>query len=260
MLTFIGCLDRPHVAFTRNLLDRGEKMFRIDKDFQPEPIQRSQVYKMKRLYHRTWGPKVLRLVDTYYEPQLAMQYLLEANPNVKTYCEQFPKIDEYVNGKRLRHIFSFWVRYWNRVEELVQVVHKRQLVTNQRGELEPKRWADICQWSATQGYKCRFVVEKTGELKNRIFIDNWEQILHFIQSGMERDNNNIIERVHAAVSSREVLRISDLPRVFPMEHPDELNETLLMLLHRGKVKIDLSRHLLNESFPVEPANEITRTD
>lgn len=233
-------------------------MLRQQRSFdnsRPEPVARSPGYKMRRMHYRTWSPKVGRLVDTYSPSAWARQLRLEFNPEVVRYCEMFPGIDEYVNGKRLRHVFTFWVQNRGGAEELIQVIPKRELVPNAAGDLVPPRWDDITTWSAQQECSCSFIIEGTELRKHAILVENWAQILPYVQSGLERQNRELTERVHAAIRAREVLMIADLPRVFPKADPGELIEVLFVLLHAGRVRIDLTRQSLKFSMEVEPADE-----
>jgi len=222
---------------------------------RPEPLKRSPGFKMSRAHHRAWSPKLKRFTDSYSPAEWTFLLQLEGDPTVRTYCEQFPSIDEFINGKRLRFVFTFWVEYRDGREELISMVKKRELVPNLAGDMEPARWADICAWCAQHGLQCRFVVEGTGELKNTTQTDNWAQILPYVRSGIEKPNPELADRVHAAVLAREIGVISDLSRVFPSEEPCELNEVLFVLLHAGRITIDLAHEAIHQNTKVGVTNE-----
>jgi hypothetical protein len=215
------------------------------------PLIRSPGFKMSRMYYRLWGPKVGRFVDLYGASERAACLLLEGDPTVRKYCEQTPNIDEFINGKRLLHVFTFWVQYRDGHEELIEIVRKRDLVPNDTGQPEPVRWRDKCEWAATRAHNCRFIVEGTGDLRNHTLIENWAQILPHVQSGQAREDVSITLRIEAAVRAREILTLTDLPRVFPEQQPQELLEQFFVLLHRGRVRMELSREALNWTLRVE---------
>lgn len=221
----------------------------------PEPTQRSPGFKIHRPHYRTWGPKIARFADTYNSSQWALQLLLEGNPKVRAYCEEFPRIDEYVHGKRLRHVFSFWVDYGEGPAELIEVVARRSLVLNAAGDLEPERWRDKTEWATQHGLCCRYLVKGTGELKNAVLIENWAQILPHVQCGLARPNPALAERILGAVRSREAHTLADLPRIFPAEDPQSLHEVLFVLLHAGWVRIDLTREPLNPTLRLEAVHD-----
>lgn len=222
---------------------------------RPEPLKRSPGFKMSRAHHRAWSPKLKRFTDSYSPAEWAFLLWLEGTVAVRTYCEQFPSIDEFVNGKRLRFVFTFWVEYCDGREELVSLVRKRDLVPNLAGNLEPARWGDIGTWCAQHGQHCRFVVEGTGELKNSILTANWAQILPYVRSGIEKSNQNLADRVHAAVLAREIHVISDLTRAFPTEEPGELSEVFFVLWHAGRVTIDLTGEAIHQNTRVGTTDE-----
>lgn len=222
---------------------------------QPEPFVRSPGYKIHRAHYR--APKLKRFTDSYSPADWRFLLHLEMNPVVLTYCEQFPSVDEFVSGKRLRHVFSFWAKYRDSQEELISVVSKKSLVPNHAGDMEPKRWSDLCAWAEQHGLRCRFVVAGLAELKNQVLTVNWEQILPYVRSGFERPNLGLSERIHAAVVSREIRVISDLSRVFPKEDPGELLEQVFVLLHGGRVAIDLTREPVQQQSLVGVGHENT---
>lgn len=222
---------------------------------RPEPLKRSPGFKMSRAHHRAWSPKLKRFTDSYSPAEWALLLQLEGDPAVRTYCEHFPSIDEFINGKRLRFVFTFWVEYRDNREELISVVRKRDLVPNHAGDMEPTRWRDIGTWCAQHGFPCCFVVEGAGRLKNSILTANWAQILPYVRSGIEKQNQALADRVHAAVLAREIRMISDLPRIFPTEEPSELNEVLFVLLHAGRITIDLAREPIHQDMKVGATHE-----
>lgn len=221
----------------------------------PEPLKRSPGFKMSRAHHRAWSPKLKRFTDSYSPAEWMILLQLEGDPAVRTYCEHFPSIDEFINGNRLRFVFTFWVEHRDGREELISVVRKRDLVANHVGDMEPSRWGDICTWCAQHGLHGRFIVEGTGELKNSTLTANWAQILAYVRSGVEKPNQDLVDRVHAAVRAREISVISDLPRVFPTEEPCQLNEALFVLLHAGRITIDLAREAIHLNTKVGTTNE-----
>jgi hypothetical protein len=222
---------------------------------RPEPLKRSPGFKMSRAHHRAWSPKLKRFTNSYSPAEWTLLLQLEGGPAVRTYCEHFPSIDEFINGKRLRFVFTFWVEYRDGREVLISVVKKRDLVPNLAGDMEPLRWRDICTWCTQHGLQCRFVVEGTGELKNSTLTINWAQILPYVRSGIEKPNADLADRVHAAVRAREIGVISDLSRVFPAEEPGELNEVLFVLLHAGRITIDLALEAIHQNTKVGVTNE-----
>jgi len=222
---------------------------------QPSPKKYLKGYKAGRLHHRTWGPKLGRMVDTYSEPAWVLQLMLEANLDVRMYCEKYPTVDEFINGKRLRHTFTFWVQYFGGSEELIDVPDKRELISNAVGDPEPRRWQDIQEWCIQNDYQCRFILKHSPELKNNALIDNWQQILPHLQSGYEKRNTDLEQRLHGAILAREVRMSTELTQRFPKEDPVKLFQSLFILLHIGKVHIDLSTQDINECFDIEVPHE-----
>jgi hypothetical protein len=158
-----------------------------------------------------------------------------------------------VNGKRLRFTFTFWVSHRDGREEVVTIVEKkRDMEPNTIGEYEPPRWNDLKEWSFRRGYECRFLLRDTAQLKNRIMINNWVQVLPFVARSLRFPNPDLTDRVQAAVESHEVLTLADLPRVFPTEDPEELVQRLFHLVHNGKVRIDLTHEAITQAHKVEP--------
>lgn len=219
------------------------------------PLIRSPGFKVGRMYYRLWGPKVRRFVDLYGACARAMFLLLESDPRVRRYCEQAPQVDEFIGGKRLTHVFTFWVQYRDGREELLEIASKRDLVPSDIGEPEPKRWRDKCAWATARHHECRFRVEGAGDFKNYTLIENWAQILPHLQNGYAREGLEITANIEAAVRAREILTLSDLAHVFPKHHQQELLDQFFVLLHRGRVRMDLSREALNWTLRMEAPHD-----
>lgn len=220
----------------------------------PAPTKLSRGMKMHSNFFRMHGPKVGRLVDCYSKPEWHFFLTLEGDPNVGTYCEKFPKIDEAVNGRKLFYIFSFWVRYVDGAEELVGVHWRRKLTQNQIGDLAPERWDDINDWCTRQSVRCRFVTD--AELnKVEILTDNWAQILPHVQRGSARQKPELAERILGAVRAAEIRTINDVANVFPNDNVEELQDLLFVLVHQGRVFIDLKKEPVTRISKVEIVHE-----
>jgi len=206
----------------------------------PQPVSLPKNFKLHSNWFRTYGPKVRRLVDSYSELEWRFLLSLEADPNVRVYCEQFPRIDQPINGKKLNYVFDFWVRYQDGSEALIEIKPVNKLVRNMLGELTPARWDDITEWCNENQCKCRFVTDKDLKLLEKL-TDNWAQILPHIQRAEVRRNDKLLARIIAAVTSHEVGMINDLGKVFPTEDLEELHDLLFLGLHRRQIVIDLTK-------------------
>lgn len=204
----------------------------------PTPKKLPRGMRMHSNYFHPFGPKVGRLVDCYSSHEWRFFHLLEADPNVRTYCEEFPEIDESVNGKKLKYTFDFWVHYVDGTEELIEIKPVDKLARNKLGEPAPKRWDDICDWCARQPIACRFVTDEEID-QHSLRIENWTQILPQVQRGVKRKTDDLIERIEGAVRARSVRVIGDLPRNFPDIDVETLQDLLFVLLHRGQVRMNL---------------------
>ena len=88
-----------------------------------------------------------------------------------------------------------------------------------------------------------------------MLIENWAQILPHVQRGLARPNSELAQWILGAVRSREAHTLADLPRIFPAEDPQSLHEVLFVLLHAGRVRIDLTREPLNPALRLEAVHD-----
>lgn len=204
----------------------------------PQPVPLPKNFKLHSNWFRTYGPKVKRLVDSYSELEWRFLLTLEADPNVRVYCEQFPRVDEPVNGKKLNCVFDFWIRYQDGSEELIEIKPVSKLTRNALGELAPPRWDDINEWCRLHQCKCRFVTDENLKQHEKL-TDNWAQLLPHIQRAVTRNNDGLLARIVGAVVSSEVAVINDLGKMFPAEDTEELQDLLLLALHQRRVAMDL---------------------
>lgn len=220
----------------------------------PTPTKLSRGMKMHSNFFRTYGPKVGRLVDCYSEAEWRFLLTLEADPNTRTYCEKFPKIDEAVNGRKLFYIFSFWVRRVDGAEELIGVHRRKKLTRNQIGDLAPERWDDVSDWCVRQSVRCRFVTDMELN-KVETLTNNWAQILPHVQRGIARQKPELAERILGAVRAAELRTIDDLAKVFPNDDVEELQDMLFVLVHQGRIFIDLQKEPVTRASKVEIVRE-----
>lgn len=217
----------------------------------PTPKKRSKAYRMKRMYHRCWSRKLNRMVDCFGAAQWKYFLLLEMDPKINTYCEQYPDVDEFFNGKRFRFVPSFWVLNKDGKEKLIELVSSESLIASACGtDRVPKNYERKRDWAVIRNVDYEFIIYEDKRFKDHLLFENLSQILPFVCAS---DNNYDLElenKVLGAVKSNEVVRISDLMRVFPQESYLDLYKSTFSLFHQGRVSADLTKERLSGALKI----------
>ncbi|MDR6496803.1 hypothetical protein J2797_006735 [Paraburkholderia terricola] len=164
-----------------------------------------------------FSPKLARRVMFYRRALLEQWLLLEANPQVITFCER----PGYVLINEDRHLADFWVRYVDR-EELVVLSEliSRSNVDASGAEL------DACT------AEVRFVA--SAELAAaRAWTDNWQRILPYLVA-----NRGLVPAPLSLAIVQfvdEPRRLLDIEREFLTSDPVIVRTALFSLLHSGRV-------------------------
>jgi len=204
----------------------------------------SRKFKQHANWFRFYGPKAGRMVDAFSEWEWRQLHLLEADPNVRTYCEQFPKIDVRVFGEQLMYVFDCWVQYQDGAEEMLEVKPVEDLVTSQTtGEKAPRRWDLIGEWARQNQYAIRFVTDE-DLLKNELLFENWIEIMPYVRRALKRKNPALAARVLGEISTGP-LTIGELLRGLSDTSDQDVLDQLFTLLHQNKIWINVAEESLS---------------
>jgi hypothetical protein len=164
-----------------------------------------------------FSPKLARRVMYYRRPLLEQWLLLEADPNVITFCER----PGYVLFDGYRRLADFWVRYSDR-HELVFLTHSMigDSAKTSRRDLDcnafPIRLVALAELAAA-----------------RIWTDNWQRMLPYLVANRRLVPPTLPRAIIESLG--EPRRLLAIEREFSAGDPVLVRTALFGLLHRGQV-------------------------
>lgn len=114
----------------------------------PTPIVMPRSSKYGNNFWNSEGPKVeMREVTLYSDLEFDHWVSVETNPDVETYCEQFPEISYVLNGELHTSVFDMWIKLRNGLIKCREVKYESELNPN-----DPRNSRTLQQVKAQQTY------------------------------------------------------------------------------------------------------------
>jgi len=210
--------------------------------YTPINIKRNTWYGSN--YWESYSNKVGRIVRFFSELEYEHWILLEANPKVKTFCEQPLRIKCLYEGEKVESIFDMWVYYHDGYEEFLEVKYSKELDPN-----NPKAKRSIRQ-TTIQKYWCKendknYRIIKDSEVRsNMIYLSNLKQILYFTKIQNENIGidywNEVLEKI-----SKEQIQIIDILNSIVTIPKDKVLRTIYSMILDNKIRSDIQDKILS---------------
>jgi hypothetical protein len=170
------------------------------------------------------APKIGRRIRFFHKLPLQQWVLLEADPDVETYCER-PIVTNHENIKN--RIVDFWVKRKDQ-EEILFIRKPKQNKHQPDITNDPAFKA----WVKDQNINIK-VVTASEILAQPIYLENWQTILHFLASNMELVSNDLIEKVIDTCKANSEITLESITNCLSSQDPMLVYTAFFMLLHKG---------------------------
>jgi hypothetical protein len=205
---------------------------------QPIVMPRSSKYGSN--YWNSEGPKVgMREVTLYSDLEFDHWVSVETNPDVETYCEQYPEISYVINGELHTTIFDMWLKFRDGTIIYHEVKYESELNIE-----DPRNSRTLRQIEAQQAYciengiNYEIVTDKVLR-KNHNELENRLKIISYVKNNPEpKAAAHILGYV-----CRERISLQTLADLISIPYP-RVHDACLWLYYHGAIHLNIDEILI----------------
>ncbi|MEC0107378.1 TnsA endonuclease N-terminal domain-containing protein [Paenibacillus taichungensis] len=213
--------------------------------YQPIKVLRSKKYGNN--YWTPRGNKVdKRIVELYSDLEYDHWLLVDADPEVITYCEQPLEISYVLNGQLRTSIFDMWILKKGGAEIFVEVKYKMELTSKLPKHARTQRQIEAQREWCRMNNKHYVVRTEEDVRKGRHSIENRTSLcMAVVNSKKPVYSNEVLYFIpFKGITIKEI--VQELPRL-PV---GEILLTLKWLLYEGKIKANMEDQLIGFEMEV----------
>ena len=195
--------------------------------------------------------KLRRNVTLYSNLEYDHWALVEADPEIKTFCEQPLKIQiRLPSGAIVTTIFDMWIRRKSGIEEFREIkFHEELFSANSKSRIvrqieAQKKWCDL------KGISYTVVTEKVIRA-DPVYLLNCKLILRHL--GMTRHLSLALysERIRVAFKQLNICSLGELENYFPDDESQIIRSAIFDLIISGQIKASLHDESFDKNTKLE---------
>ncbi|RAP25923.1 hypothetical protein C2W64_02283 [Brevibacillus laterosporus] len=170
--------------------------------------------------------------------------LIEANPQIITFCEQPKKVEWLVVEKLLHSIFDMWIERKDGSQSFIEIKYQIDLdPQNPRSERSLRQTHLQRKWCEENNYD--YLIQTEKEIRNNpILLDNYKEIIPYIQQN-RISHNDLDQHLVMQKIGKDRITIKQLREDFSHFSPSRLKQTLYSLILSGVVEANVDKVALN---------------
>ena len=206
----------------------------------PGPADNVRPFKSHR--YDVFGLKVQRRLTLFGELALVGFILLEADPDITSYCER-PIVIEEIKPKR---VVDFWVQRGHS-EELWFLLRPSELKWLERDNAPTKAFS---AWAESRGLVVQLIALNATSLSDAR-IRNWGEIIRWLSANLRHVDESLIQKVIELCCNN--VPIWAVEEALSSEDPILVRTAIFRLVHQGRLRLnDIDTSLIGADTIVEP--------
>lgn len=198
----------------------------------------------------TFSPKLDRRVCLYSDLEYFHWLLVEATPDIETYCEQPLEMRSSVLGRDAKSIIDMWVRFRDGTEEYREVKYGQDLIEGGGRHRVVRQLAVQRAWCSRHQVS-HVVMEESAILANPLLLENWRTIITHLTIHRNLTTSGIESSMQRLLASSGPISIGELSRQFVGPSPLQVHTAAFRLLHGGAVTAPLDTQPLSYRLTVQ---------
>ncbi|HBB94689.1 MAG TPA: hypothetical protein DC054_04805 [Blastocatellia bacterium] len=201
-----------------------------------------------------FSPTLKRIVVLASDLEYDESVLIEANRNMKYFCEQPRRVQVDLPSGLVTTVFDFWIQWKDGKEEYREVKYRRDLLktnTKSRAHRQVEAQQTWCELHAFS-----YVLETEDEIRsNPMYLDNWKIILHHLAMTADVDLNPLVRKVIKLILTAGQLTIAEVERLCPGVDRVLVKAAIFLALHGGRLRAPLETKKLGPSLLLEVGDQ-----
>lgn len=197
-----------------------------------------------------FSPKLNRKVILYSNLEYDHWVLVEATPEIKSFCEQPRRVRIQLPSGPVTTIFDMWVLWETLLQEYREVKYSHQLMSATPDSRIFRQIQAQKRWCALNGVE-HTVMDEAKIRTNPLLLSNWKFILSSLACTQDVDLSTHIENVGSMLTRSGSGTLCEIENSFPAIDRCLTRASIFTLIHRGLLKAPLDVQKLNASTLVE---------
>lgn len=195
---------------------------------------------------QAFSQKLGRRVKSYSDLEYNHYILVEANPDIVSFCEQPVKVLGRVDDKDCASYMDMWVLWRDGTEEFREVKYAKDLD-------KPRviRQIEIQRSWCERNEFMHYIITEKEIYKNQVLLRNWKLILSQMATSRDSDLRKIEKQVYQFVYVTGTASIEEILAYFADVQSTYIQTAVFKLIHNGSLKAPLSEIELTNKIKIE---------
>lgn len=190
-----------------------------------------------------WSPKLQRLVHLHSDLEYHHWILVEANPDIITFCEQPVKMRAHVDGRDRASIVDMWAQWRDGIEEYREIKYLKDMATIESNP-DLRRQLDIQRAWCSRHKMAHAIFTEKQIFAKPLFLKNWKLVLSLLSSARVEQTALLEDRAQRLIADKGSMSLRDLLGHFPSDRVFTAQSAIFRLVHRGHLAAPLAEREL----------------
>lgn len=199
---------------------------------------------------QTYSPKLGRVVKLYSDLEYHHWILVEATPEIVTFCEQPVKMLSRVDGRDRASYIDMWVQWRNCTEQYREVKYASEMAKIDSKPLLERQLAIQQLWCGRHGVDHAIITDEQIHA-NKLLLLNWRLILSTLSNARGIDFSKLQHTILKIVESEQQISIGNLQGRFVGTTTTIFQASVFDLIQKGQINAPLGEVELTNALPLE---------
>lgn len=204
---------------------------------------------------QAYSPKLGRKVKLFSDLEYHHWILVEATPEIVTFCEQPIKMLSRVEGRDRASYIDMWVQWRNGSEQYRELKYAKDIAQVDNKPILRRQLAIQEAWCKRHGVE-HLVVTDEQVHANKLLLRNWRVILSILANAKDVDFRKLQPTILRIVESEGKISIGKLQSKFVGTTETSFQAAIFDLIQRGLINAPLGLFELSYSISLEVSHDL----
>lgn len=204
---------------------------------------------------QVYSPKLRRTVKLYSDLEYHHWILVEATPEIVTFCEQPVRMQSRVDGRDRASYVDMWVQWRDGNEQYRELKYAKDVAQLDCNPFLSRQLAIQAAWCKRHDIE-HVVVTDEAVFANKLLLRNWRLILSVLTNAKDAHLRNVQAEIQKIVDSHGTISLGETRAVLIGPSETIFQAAAFDLIQRGSLKAPLGSLELTYALPLEVTHVI----
>ncbi len=201
-------------------------------------------------FWQAYSPKLRRTVKLYSDLEYHHWILIEATPEIVTFCEQPLRMQSRFDGRDRASFIDMWVEWRDGTEQYRELKYAKDMAQRDENPFLSRQLAVQEAWCRRHGVEHAIVTDEEV-FANKLLLRNWRLILSILANAREADLRSLQATIRKIVGLHGAISLGDIRAVLLEPTETIFQAAVFALIHQGSIKAPLESVELTYALPLE---------